>query len=308
VSHFELYLAAMRAAGADAAPILRLSFGIAAGEPWQEALSRVAPLAEVGRFVAATMRLAAAGQTHEVAAAFFFGRESVIPGMFRALAAELGARPGADLSPLLYYLERHVEVDGDEHGPRAEALLGRLIGGDARRVGEARAVALAALSARRALWDAILADLPAADAAPGAAPALRFPAPALLRRSFELVAPEGERLVALFYERLFERYPSLSRLFAGVQMERQREMLLGALASVIRYAEDPRSLLPVLGDLGARHARYGVRPEHYPLVGETLLAALAEIGGADFLPEMRSAWAEAYGVLSAAMLRPAAAG
>jgi hemoglobin-like flavoprotein len=65
--------------------------------------------------------------------------------------------------------------------------------------------------------------------------------------------------------------------------------------------------MPVLGDLGARHARYRVRPEHYPLVGETLLAALAELGGADFRPEMRRAWAEAYGVVSAVMLRPAAA-
>jgi hemoglobin-like flavoprotein len=303
ISHFELYLGAMRAAGADASPILRLSFGIAAGEPWQEVLARVAPSETVKQFVTSTMSLATTGQTHEVAAAFFFGRESVIPGMFRSLSAKLENRAGADLSPLVYYLDRHVEVDGDEHGPRAEKLLGRLIGADSQRIQEARVVALSSLDQRAKLWDAILADLPYFEAEAPTLLSLQFGAPALLQSSFALFESKRDRLVEVFYQRLFERSPRVAALFDGVKMERQREMLLNALMGVIRYAESPTSLWPVLGDLGSRHLRYGVQPEHYPLVGEALLASMAELGGDDFKPEMRTAWAEAYGIIAAVMLQ-----
>jgi hemoglobin-like flavoprotein len=303
VSHFELYLGAMRAAGADASPILRLSFGIADGEPWQDVLARVAPSEAVKHFVTATMKLATQGQTHEVAAAFFFGRESVIPGMFRALSEKLDNQTGADLGPLVYYLDRHVEVDGDEHGPRAEKLLGRLIGVDPQRVQEARAVALSSLAHRSQLWDAILSDLPHFESENPSMFSMRFVAPALLQNSFSLFESKSDRLVEVFYQKLFERYPRLSALFDGVKMERQREMLLNALMGVIKYAEAPASLWPVLGDLGSRHVRYGVQPEHYPLVGESLLAAMAELGGNEFTSEMRTAWAEAYGVIASVMLQ-----
>jgi hemoglobin-like flavoprotein len=307
VSHFELYLNAMRAAGADASPVLRLSFGIAAGEPWQEVLARVAPSETVKQFVTSTMNLATTGQTHEVAAAFFFGRESVIPGMFRTLSAKLDKRSGADLSPLVYYLDRHVEVDGDDHGPRAEKLLGRLIGVDPQRIKEARAVALSSLEQRGKLWDSILADLPYFEAETPTLMSLQFSAPALLQKSFALFESQSDRLVEVFYRRLFERSPRVASLFDGVKMERQREMLLSALLGVIRYAEAPASLWPVLSDLGARHIRYGVRPEHYPLVGEALLSSMAELGGEDFTSEMRTAWAEAYGVIASVMLQGSSA-
>jgi hemoglobin-like flavoprotein len=305
VSHFELYLSAMRAAGADAAPILRLSFGIAAGEPWQDVLARVAPNETVRQFVTATMNLAHHGQTHEVAAAFFFGRESVIPGMFRELSSKLQPQRGADLGPLVYYLDRHVEVDGDDHGPRAEKLLGRLIGVDPRRIQEARAVALSSLEHRAKLWSAILEDVsqPTLTNEP---PSISFQAPELLQKSFLLFESKSEQLVEVFYQRLFAQYPTVATLFKGVKMDRQREMLLNALTGVIRYAEAPSSLWPVLSDLGSRHTRYGVKPEHYPLVGESLLGAMSELGGAEFTPAMRTAWAEAYGVISAVMLQGSA--
>jgi hypothetical protein len=176
VSHFEMYLQAMRAAGADASPVLRLSFGTAAGEHWRDVLARVAPLPQVERFVTSTMTLATEGPLHQVAASFFFGRESVIPDMFRSLSARLERRPGEDLAPFLYYLERHVEVDGGDHGPRAEALLERLIGTDSTRLEEARQAAHRALDERQALWDGILADLPNVDA---------------LAASSRVAAPEG---------------------------------------------------------------------------------------------------------------------
>jgi hemoglobin-like flavoprotein len=248
------------------------------------------------------MQLANSGQTHEVAAAFFFGRESVIPGMFRELSAKLQPQRGADLSPLVYYLDRHVEVDGDDHGPRAEKLLGRLIGVDPRRIAEARAVALSSLEHRSKLWSAILEDISQPNAKTSTTE-IAFKAPELLQKSFSLFEAKSEQLVEVFYQKLFAQYPKLAKLFEGVRMERQREMLLNPLTGVIRYAETPSSLWPVLSDLGSRHTRYGVQPEHYPLVGESLLSAMAELGGEDFTPNMRTAWAEAYSVISAVMMQ-----
>lgn len=301
VSHFEMYLQAMRAAGADASPVLRLSFGTSAGEPWREVLRRVAPLPAVERFVTSTMELAMDGPLHQVAASFFFGRESVIPDMFASLSSRLERRPGEDLGPFIYYLERHVEVDGGDHGPRAEALLERLIGGDARRLAEAREAAIRALDERRALWDGILAELPRADE-PARRRPMRFPVPEVLQQSFAVLEPKSDILVARFYENLLRGYPSVAKLFEGVSMARQQEMLRTALIAVVRYAQDPSSLAPVLVDLGTRHERYGVKPEHYPLVGETLLAAMAEVAGPAWTPESARAWSEAYGIIAATML------
>ena len=94
------------------------------------------------------------------AAVFFHGRESVIPQMFLPLAEEL-ERSGTRCDALLGYLHRHVEVDGDAHGPAAQRLLHELYVSDSVELSALRA-AKSALEARRALWDATLAALPRA--------------------------------------------------------------------------------------------------------------------------------------------------
>ena len=119
--------------------------------------------------VAATMDLAQNGSIAEVAAVFTFGREDVIPTMFSALLQ------GEDDSGLQactifkYYLERHIELDGDDHGPLAIALVERLCGIDTKDE-RARANWLQAENAvkhafemRVALWDAVLARIVSAD-------------------------------------------------------------------------------------------------------------------------------------------------
>lgn len=159
LSHFELYLIAMRELGADTTPIEHLLHIIASGESLDKALA-FAPV-RAADFVRSTFAILDRGKPHEVAAAFTYGREDLIPVMFQRLAGELA--PERNRMPhLLHYLERHIEVDSGDHGPLAQKLLSELCGSNATRWEEARQTAIRALHARIALWDAVLAAQPVA--------------------------------------------------------------------------------------------------------------------------------------------------
>src|SRR3954471_4731904 len=110
-----------------------------------------------------------------------------------------------------------------------------------------------------------------------------------LEQSFDLVAPRGDDLVDDFYARLFEAAPVVRPLFSD-DMRRQKAMLLSALVLVRKSLRDLDGLLPTLHALGARHVAYGARPEHYPVVGSTLIASMAAIAGDDWKPEYEAAW------------------
>jgi hypothetical protein len=109
--------------------------------------------------VASTFELIDAGEVHAMAAAFTFGREDLIPEMFRGLVRELNAELGGRFAKYQWYLERHIEVDGEDHGPLALRMVADLCGDDERRREEAAEAAEKALLARIALWDGILAGL-----------------------------------------------------------------------------------------------------------------------------------------------------
>jgi hypothetical protein len=154
-SHFEVYLAAMDAAGADATPIRRFVALLARGLPWEVALDDAGAPPAAARFVRGTLALLAQPLPARLAA-FTLGREDVIPAMFRPLVAGVSASaPGGDLSRLVWYLERHVTVDGDEHGPMTARLFDRICLADATTLEQALAAARAALAERLALWDAV---------------------------------------------------------------------------------------------------------------------------------------------------------
>jgi len=127
-----------------------------------------------------------------------------------------------------------------------------------------------------------------------------------LEESFDLVAPQGDELIRTFYDRLFEVAPAVKPLFANVDMERQRQALLNMLVVLRESLRDLEDIAPDLEDLGARHAEYGAQPEHYPVVGEVLLGAMAEVAGDAWKPEYTAAWQEAYGVVQDVMLSGAA--
>lgn len=154
-SHFDLYLAAMDDVGADRRPIETLLERLRAGRSAAVAFEGLDLPASTREFVLGNLRLAAEGQPHEVAAAFCYGREDVIPEMFRRLTRALEA-DGHRLDRLTYYFQRHIELDGDDHGPAAQRLVDRLCAGDAARIAEATAAARNAIEARIRLWDGIL--------------------------------------------------------------------------------------------------------------------------------------------------------
>jgi hemoglobin-like flavoprotein len=128
-----------------------------------------------------------------------------------------------------------------------------------------------------------------------------------LEESFDLVAPQGDELMRKFYDRLFEVAPAVQPLFGEVDMERQRQALLNMLVVLRESLRDLDDIVPDLEDLGARHVEYGAQPAHYPVVGEVLIEAMAEIAGDAWKPEYTAAWQEAYGVVQGVMLSGAAA-
>jgi hemoglobin-like flavoprotein len=127
-----------------------------------------------------------------------------------------------------------------------------------------------------------------------------------LETSFDLVAPRGDELMDVFYARLFAAAPAVKPLFAGVDLQRQKTMLLGTLVLLRKSLRNLDAIVPKLHDLGARHVAYGARPEHYPVVGDALIRAMAEIAGPAWRAEYERAWGEAFGVVAAAMLEGAA--
>jgi hypothetical protein len=156
-SHFDLYLAAMRDVGADVGPINAFLGALRRSLPASVALVEGRVPAAAARFVQTTLDIAQRGRPHEVAAAFFYGREQVIPDMFQRVLDALSAR--SEYRRLRYYLQRHIDVDGDAHGPAAERMLQRLCHDDPGMWREAAAAARRAVEARVELWDTVIAEL-----------------------------------------------------------------------------------------------------------------------------------------------------
>ena len=128
-----------------------------------------------------------------------------------------------------------------------------------------------------------------------------------LETSFDLVAPRGEELIELFYAKLFAAAPAVRPLFAHTDLRRQKAMLLGTLVLLRKSLRDLDRIVPALRALGARHVGYGAEAAHYAVVGEVLIASMAEVAGGAWRPEYEAAWADAFGVVAGVMLEGAAA-
>jgi nitric oxide dioxygenase len=127
----------------------------------------------------------------------------------------------------------------------------------------------------------------------------------VLEQSFNRVKPQAEAFAASFYDTLFTNYPAARPLFAETDMAAQQEKLIGSLVLVIDNLRQPEALSGALKGLGARHVQYGALPEHYPMVGQTLLQTLATYLGPEWTTETQQAWAGAYGVITELMLEGA---
>ena len=118
-SHYELYLEAIKSFGADTNDI-DLFLNKLKNEDVFNAINSSNIPKEVKDFLEFTFKIIEEGKPHKVAAAFTFGRENLIPSMFTAILKNFQKNfPEQDISKLIYYFERHIELDEDEHGPMA---------------------------------------------------------------------------------------------------------------------------------------------------------------------------------------------
>jgi hemoglobin-like flavoprotein len=131
--------------------------------------------------------------------------------------------------------------------------------------------------------------------------------PDALETSFDLVAPRGDELADVFYARLFAAAPVVKPLFAGIDMHRQKSMLLATLVLLRKSLRDLGAIVPKLRALGRRHVAYGAHAEHYPIVATVLIASMAEVAGDKWRPEYERAWSAALDVIAGTMLEGAAA-
>jgi hemoglobin-like flavoprotein len=122
----------------------------------------------------------------------------------------------------------------------------------------------------------------------------------LVQDSFATIAPIADDAAALFYRRLFELDPSLQTMFRG-DMTEQRKKLMQMITAAVKGLDRLDKLVPVVEDLGRRHAGYGVADKHYDTVGAALLWTLEKGLGAAFTPETKQAWATVYGILATTM-------
>jgi hemoglobin-like flavoprotein len=122
----------------------------------------------------------------------------------------------------------------------------------------------------------------------------------LVQKSWRQVLPISDTAAALFYKELFRRDPELRALFKG-DMKEQGRKLMTVMTVVVQGLPRLEALVPEVQELGRRHARYGVRPQHYDTVGAALLWTLGHGLGDAFTPEVKEAWTETYAALSRTM-------
>ncbi len=123
-----------------------------------------------------------------------------------------------------------------------------------------------------------------------------------LETSFDLIAPRGEQLVDVFYEKLFAAAPGVEPLFVTTDFQKQKSMLLATLVLLRKSLRNLDAIVPKLHELGARHVAYGAQPEHYPVVGTALIESMAEVAGERWTSDYEQAWTEAFEIVATAMI------
>ena len=155
ISHFELYLKAMQQMGASTNVIETIIAQINAGTKVQDAIEAAQLPKEVKDFLQFTFDISFNAPLHVKAAVFTFGREDLIPSMFMKILDKIYADAPDKVSIFKYYIERHIEVDGDHHSHLALDMVNRLCGTDASKWEQATAASIKALKLRIGLWNAI---------------------------------------------------------------------------------------------------------------------------------------------------------
>jgi hypothetical protein len=158
-SHFELYLDAMAQTGASRAGIDALFNQIQQGKSVEEAIELVSIPESAKRFLRFTFEVIATKKPHLIAAVFTFGREDLIPNMFHSIVSDLNVKFPTQLATFKFYLDRHIEVDGDHHGHLALQMVSELCGNDPTKWEEAEQYSIKSLEMRKQLWDGVMEEI-----------------------------------------------------------------------------------------------------------------------------------------------------
>jgi hypothetical protein len=162
-SHFELYLRAMQQAECTELYVNQLLAQLKSGIAIGEALNSDSIPSAAANFVKQTFDVINNTANHVQAAVFTFGREDLIPSMFISMVKELSKQLPGKVDILLWYLERHIEVDGDRHSQLAYQMTAELCGNHPEKWAEATEAVKQALLSRIALWDGILEKIMAVE-------------------------------------------------------------------------------------------------------------------------------------------------
>ena len=153
LSHFAIYRRAMVEIDANTAVIDAVLQQASRGDLADAVRHRGIPVPSA-RFLRTTQELISSGEVHALAASFAYGRELLVPDLFRGLLDRLTVLE-LPCPTLRWYLERHIVLDGDSHGPLAETMVLTLAGNDPAAHQTVQTVRRQVLADRSAFWDAI---------------------------------------------------------------------------------------------------------------------------------------------------------
>ena len=154
-SHFEMYLDAMKQVGANRKYIDKLLDMIQSGNNIEFSLNQINIDKRIKEFTQFTFSIINTKKPHSIGSAFTFGREDIIPDMFIKILDGIDPK-AVHFSKLKYYLERHIEIDGDLHGPLALRMMDELCGNNPKKWDEALIVAKKCIQHRIQLWDVVV--------------------------------------------------------------------------------------------------------------------------------------------------------
>ena len=156
LSHFEMYIEAMQSCGANTKEVQAFLQKVVENKNIFITIKQSNLHSNIKSFLDFTFKIIEEGKTHKIAAAFTFGREDLIPNMFTAILKNFQKNfPETNLSELIYYFERHIELDTDEHGPMAMQMITELCKEDPIKWAEVEEIAIQSLEKRVGLWEAI---------------------------------------------------------------------------------------------------------------------------------------------------------
>ena len=155
MSHFEMYVDAMREVGAGTTKIDELVNYFSMNNEYSDIDENIFPSKASKAFTDFTFQIIATKKPHLIASSFTFGRENLIPDMFIEIVKKINNASSKKYSKLVYYLERHIEIDSGEHGPMATNMIKELCGDDENKWKECIQVSKEALTKRIRLWDSI---------------------------------------------------------------------------------------------------------------------------------------------------------